>query len=86
MNVQAVGAPVAGNKGTQSVEQIERNREKVIAGQEQLGGSVESSNAQPEELIGQIKAITEDGTYSVQFESNDHSDLIVRWLIEKPMK
>ena len=78
MNVQAVSAPVANTKGTQSVEQVERNREKLAEGSETLSGSSASSKVQPEELIGQIKAITENGTYSVQFESNDEAELIVK--------
>lgn len=33
---------------------------------------------QAEELLSQIKAITEDGLYSVRFEQNDNADLIVK--------
>ena len=39
----------------------------------------ESNKIQPEELLDQIKNITQDGLYSVRFEKDDeYSDLIVK--------
>ncbi len=40
---------------------------------------LESKQIQPEELLQQIKSLTEDGLYSVRFESNnDANELIVK--------
>ena len=40
--------------------------------------SEEQKNVQPEELLNQIKSLTEDGLYSVRFENNDNEQLIVK--------
>jgi flagellar protein FlaG len=37
-------------------------------------------------LLSQIKALTEDGLYSVRFEQNDNADLIVKIFDQKTEK
>ncbi len=59
------------DSGRKDLKKGEANLEKVAA--------TESSSVQPEELLSQIKSLTEDGLYSVRFESNqEFSQLIVK--------
>ncbi len=42
-------------------------------------GAAEQNEIQPEEMLNQIKSITEDGLYSVRFEKNqDFDELVVK--------
>lgn len=43
-------------------------------------------SVQGEELLSQIKAITEDGLYSIRFEQNENDDLIVKIFDQKTDK
>lgn len=57
--------------GRKDLKKGEANLEKV--------SSPESGGVQPEELLGQIKSLTEDGLYSVRFENNqEFNQLIVK--------
>ena len=53
---------------------------------ESSGGVVESSTdqskVQPEELLSQIKALTEDGDYSVRFENDAESHQVVVKIVD----
>ena len=55
--------------------QVERGREERREAQT----SSQQRNTQPEELLDQIKSITEDGLYSVRFErDSDTNELVVK--------
>jgi flagellar protein FlaG len=73
-------AAVAGSiapKVNTSAEDIDRERKN-----KDLSNQVEPTNSnkvQPEEILDQIKALTEDGAYSVRFEKdNEHNKMVVR--------
>ncbi len=51
-----------------------KNKEKVTDAPQ---ASSSEKQIQPEELLSQIKSVTEDGLYSVRFDRNDNSELIV---------
>ncbi len=77
MNVEALNL----NNVTQL--QTERSSDKVedIRKVKENASQVDESsqNIQPEELLSQIKALTEDGVYSVRFENDsDANELIVK--------
>ena len=77
MNIEAMGAanstPPRINEPSQ---QVERKRQDS---QQQPQSTPQENKMPPEELLGQIKAITEDGLYSVRFERDDGTeDLIVK--------
>lgn len=55
--------------GRKDLKKSEANPEKVSASS--------SSSVQPEELLDQIKSLTEDGLYSVRFENNQEFDQLV---------
>jgi len=78
MNIQATG--VAGDTPRIQLppERAADSRQRSQDAAARQGTVEEQKQVQPEELISQIKAITEDGLYSVQFESNDNSELIVK--------
>ena len=79
MNIEALGN--TGNNAQirlPTVDQIDtqrKNKEKV-ADTPQATSS--EKQIQPEELLDQIKSVTEGGLYSVRFESNDNAELIVK--------
>lgn len=50
--------------------------------QETPSSAQEESKAQPEELLSQIKAITEDGLYSVRFEQDRNTDELVVKIVD----
>lgn len=45
--------------------------------------SVEKKQVQPEELLQQIKALTEDGLYSVHFETDERTDGLVVKIVDR---
>ena len=72
----ATGAKPRANEPT---EEVERKRQEAKDQPEQAASVEKKNNLQPEELLSQIKALTEDGLYSVRFEQNkETNELIVK--------
>ncbi len=62
-------------------DSINNARKDQAKGQQDSGKSStsEQNKVQPEEILGQIKALTEDGLYSVRFENNkEFNELVVK--------
>ena len=79
MNIDALSASVTSPKPMQAAEQTDKVKKQVKDAPEDLSSNQSSVKAaQPEELLGQIKALTEDGVYSVRFENNDSDQLVVK--------
>lgn len=82
MNIEAVNlqstAQVNLSKGS---DQVSDARKKVVdmAPSEQ----VEKKQIQPEELLKQIKALTEDGLYSVRFENDERTDGLIVKIVDR---
>lgn len=60
---------------------VESGRKELTKGQPDLDkmAKAETSKVQPEEILDQIKALTEDGLYSVRFEnSQEFNELVVK--------
>ena len=76
MNIETVGATsTSPPRINEPVQQVERKRQE----NQQPQTSSQESKLPPEELLNQIKAITEDGLYSVRFERDSGTeDLIVK--------
>jgi len=78
MNIEAVTAQTAPQfQSSRAPEQVSDSRKKAadLVQTEQ----VQSQKVQPEELLSQIKALTEDGLYSVRFENDERaSGLVVK--------
>jgi len=80
MNVDTISNPGGvSQQPTKPAEQIDSQRKsKDSITQEPKSGS-ETPKIQPEELLDQIKAVTENGAYSVRFERDDDlTDLVVK--------
>ncbi len=80
MNVDAVSSPGAAlQQQSRPTEQIDsqRKQKESVASEPQV--SPESPKVQPEELLEQIKSVTQGGAYSVRFEkADDSSGLVVK--------
>ena len=78
MNVEAVNLQTTGQfQLSKASDQVNDSRKKAVdlVQSEQ----VEKKQVQPEELLQQIKSLTEDGLYSVRFENDERSEgLIVK--------
>ncbi len=67
--------PFSANKA----EQIAENRKRKDAAKAEEAKKTEEQKIAPEEILDQIKALTEDGLYGVRFERNeDISDVVVQ--------
>ena len=82
MNVEAVNlqnvSQVNLSKGSDQV----RNVRKQLETQPQ-GDHLEKQQIQPEELLSQIKALTEDGLYSVRFENDSEAGEMVVKVVDR---
>ncbi len=78
MQVETIGsATVSPPRVNEPVQQVERQRQEIE--QQPQTDSSEQSKVQSEELLNQIKALTEDGVYSVRFEQDeDVQELVVK--------
>ena len=81
MEIRAVN--VAGNNATQQnmspADKIDQQRDKKQDAAQDSGAASKKNAIQPEELLDQIKGLTEDGLYSVRFENDkDTHELIVK--------
>lgn len=79
MNIEALSS--AGNTApgkplaSDQVAVQRKNKEKVADAPQ---AEAVEKQVQPEELLSQIKAVTEDGAYGVRFERDDQAELIVK--------
>lgn len=90
MNVEATttgqGANTRSSTLSPGAEQIKRGRESAAKDQASEAASAQEGNAkrvQPEELLQSIKALTDNGTYSVRFEMHKETKEMVINLIEQ---
>lgn len=82
MHIETVGATIASpprvNEPSQQVESKRQANQQSAP-----SSSEEESKAQPEELLSQIKALTEDGVYSVRFEQDTNSKEVVVKIVDQ---
>ena len=78
MNVEAINMQGASHfQLSKASDQVNDSRKKAVDLVQ--SDQVEKNQVQPEELLQQIKSLTEDGLYSVRFENDERSDgLIVK--------
>jgi len=63
-------------------EQVDAGRKNVKEEPELKQGAAGGKNVQAEELLTQIKALTEDGLYSVRFENDDRAKEMVVKIVD----
>ena len=79
MQIEAIGTAVASPpRMNEPARQVERGREE----REEVQNNSQKRNTQPEELLKQIKNITEDGLYSVRFERDSGSNSLVVKIVD----
>ena len=79
MQIEAIGTAVASPpRMNEPARQVERGR----AERHEAQTSSQQRNTQPEELLNQIKNITEDGLYSVRFERDSGSNTLVVKIVD----
>ena len=79
MNIEAL-ANTGNMAQTRSpvVDQVDSQRKNKEKATDTPQASSTENQIQPEELLSQIKSVTEDGLYSIRFERSNNSDLIVK--------
>lgn len=90
MNIEALAPGLSGfirtAATTPGAEKIKENREAADKNQSTTDATAQNDKAnavQPEELLQSIKALTDNGTYSVRFElSKDTKEMVIN-LIEQ---
>ena len=79
MNVDTISSPGGSVqqqlKPAEEIDTARKNKDSLIADKET---AVENPKIQPEELIDQIKSVTQEGLYSVRFEQDDDTQLVVK--------
>lgn len=80
MNVDTVGSPGGMSqqppKAAEAIDSARKNKDSITA---ESQGATDNPKVQPEELLDQIKSVTQDGLYSVRFEKDDETtDLVVK--------
>ncbi|NLB05578.1 MAG: flagellar protein FlaG [Desulfobulbaceae bacterium] len=79
MQIEAIGTAVASPpRMNEPARQVERGREE----RQEPQTSSQKRRTQPEELLRQIKNITEDGLYSVRFERDSGSNSLVVKIVD----
>jgi flagellar protein FlaG len=63
-------------------EQIDSSRKKVAEQSDDSQNNPKKNAPQPEEVLGKIKALTENGMYSVRFESDTKSHQLVVKIVD----
>lgn len=78
MNIESIsGTITAKPRANEAPEEVTRKRQEIEEKPEQASSASEQKSIQPEELLNQIKSITEDGAYSVRFEKNKETEELV---------
>jgi flagellar protein FlaG len=81
MNIEALGATSNGpSRANEPAQQVERKRQE--SQQQAPSSPQEESKMQPEELLSQIKSITQDGLYSVRFERDSGTEELIVKIVD----
>lgn len=78
MNIEAINSPVNTGFKPTAPEQVSTQRKEKAKVSETPQSPPEASKVQPEEVLSEIKSLTENGNYSVHFELNDISNPVVK--------
>ncbi len=80
MMIETIGAATASPpRANEPVQKVEKQRQEL---EEQPQVDSKESQIQPEELLNQINALTEEGVYSVRFERDDTADKLVVKIVD----
>lgn len=83
MDIQSVNSANVLQQSTQQPsDNVAAQRKSKVNAVEVDQSSAAQNKVQPEELLNQIKALTEDGLYSVRFENNDDAHQLVVKIVD----
>ena len=82
MNIEALSgaAVVVPPRANEPAQQIDRKRQD--SQQQSQGTAQDQKKVQPEELLKQIKSLTEEGIYSVRFEKDSNSNQMIVKIVD----
>ena len=85
MQVSASITGTALQQQPKPAESVDSSRKELEKAQPDLekSSSSESSSVQPEEILNQIKTLTEDGLFSVRFEKSQDSDQLIIKVVDR---
>lgn len=80
--ITATGTPT--QQMPKASESVDAGRKELKNGESdvQSGDSSSSKKVQPEEILNQIKSLTEDGLYSVRFEKSEEFDEMIVKIVD----
>jgi len=84
MNIEAIGSTATGS----AQMQLSKASDQVTEGRKQKDDIVQAeqvtkNQVQPEELLKQIKGLTQDGLYSVRFENDERTSVMVVKIVDR---
>ena len=83
MNIEAVNlAGITQQSLQKPSDDVAESRKAKESGDQIEQVATEKSSVQPEELLQQIKGLTEDGAYSVRFENDDDAQQLVVKIVD----
>lgn len=75
----AGGTPMTQPRATEKLEAARKEKESASSEPK----AAEKQQIPPEEMLQQIKALTEDGTYSVRFENDNEANAMVVKVVDR---
>jgi len=82
MNIESINtAAIAPPKANEPIQQVERKREEAKTNPQQE--AAKQNKVQAEELLSEIKSLTNDGAYSVRFEKNDDQQGLIVKIVDQ---
>ena len=83
MNIEAVNmAGITQQSLQKPSDDVAASRKAKDSGDQVEQAPANKSSVQPEELLTQIKGLTEDGSYSVRFENDDDAQQLVVKIVD----
>jgi flagellar protein FlaG len=82
MNIESINTTtVSPPKINEPVQRLDQQRDQARSTPQQ--GSDRPNQVQSEELLNEIKSLTDDGQYSVRFEKNDDLDELIVKIVDQ---
>ena len=83
MNIDAINVAGLTNQSmSKPSDEVAEKRKAKDSGAEVDQAAIEKQQVQPEELLSQIKGLTEEGAYSVRFENDDDANQLVVKIVD----
>ena len=81
--IEAANWATVNPRASLPIEQVEKARKTKQSIPEQQTADVNANSVQPEELLDQIKSLTEDGLFSVRFENDSNQNGLIVKIVDQ---